>query len=218
MKIKFIGHSCFLITTGDGTRIITDPYEAGCYDGAMKYRPIEDQAEIVLVSHDHPDHCASAEVPGNPRVVDEPGRMSFGAAEISGVQVWHDTSGGAERGRNIIFVIRADGLAVCHMGDIGHSLDRATAQKILPVDVLLLPVGGYFTADEKTVDQIIGVLDPRLVIPMHFKTAGCDFPIAPVDDFLKGRQGVARSGSSQVSLKAGEIPEGILVLEPANLP
>jgi len=218
MKIKFIGHSCFLITTGDGTRILTDPYEAGCYDGAMKYRSIEDPADIVLVSHDHPDHSASSEVPGEPRVVDHPGQTSFGDIEVLGVPVWHDTSGGAERGSNIVFRVRVDGLTICHLGDIGHSLDRATAGKILPVDVLLVPVGGYFTADKKAVDDLISVLGPRLVIPMHFKTAGCDFPIASVEDFLEGGKEVTRPGSSQISLTPGGIPQGILVLEPANLP
>lgn len=218
MKIKFIGHSCFLITTGDGTRILTDPYEPGCYGGALKYSPIEDQAEIVLVSHGHPDHCASGKVPGKPRVVEDPGATSIGAVEVLGISVWHDTSGGAERGGNIIFRIKADGMTVCHMGDVGHGMDPGTAQKIFPVDVLLLPVGGYFTADAETIDDIIRVLNPTLVIPMHFKTAGCDFPIAPVEDFIRGREGVARPGSSQISLTAGKIQSGILVLEPANLP
>ena len=218
MKIKFIGHSCFLITTGDGTRVITDPYEPACYDGALKYRPIEDPADVVLVSHQHPDHCGSAGVPGSPRVVDRAGRVAVGDVEVAGVPVWHDTSGGAERGSNIVFRIQADGLAVCHLGDVGHPLDEETAGKIRPVDVLLLPVGGHFTADEKAVDDILGVLNPTLAIPMHYKTAGCDFPIAPVESFLRGREGVSRPGASEVALKAGEVSGGILVLEPANLP
>ena len=207
-----------LVLTQDGTRILTDPYEPDCYDGALKYRPIRDEADIVLVSHGHPDHSGAPYVPGEPALIDRPGLSSIGSVDISGIQVWHDTSGGAERGENIIFRIAADGLAVCHLGDVGHGLDSGTARKLCPVDVLLVPVGGYFTADEKAVDDIIGDLDPALVIPMHYKTAGCDFPIAPVEDFLKGREDVARPGSSEFSLKAGDVPGGILVLEPANLP
>jgi len=218
MKIKYIGHACFLVLTADGMRILTDPYEPDCYDRALKYRPIREEADIVLVSHGHPDHSGAAYVPGKPVVIDRPGFSSVGSVEFSGIQVWHDASGGAERGENIIFRIAADDLVVCHLGDVGHGLDSGTGRKLRPVDVLLIPVGGYFTADEKAVDDIIADLDPALVIPMHYKTAGCDFPIAPVGDFLKGRGNVSRPGSSEISLKAGDVPRGILVLEPANLP
>ncbi|MBN2720090.1 MAG: MBL fold metallo-hydrolase [Proteobacteria bacterium] len=218
MKIKYIGHACFLVLTADGMRILTDPYEPDCYDGALKYRPIREEADVVLVSHSHPDHSGAAYVPGKPVVIDRPGPSSVGSVEISGIQVWHDASGGAERGENIIFRIAADDLVVCHLGDVGHGLDSGTARKLRPVDVLLIPVGGYFTADQKAVDDIISDLDPALVIPMHYKTSGCDFPIAPVEDFLKGRGDVSRPGSSEISLKAGDVPGGTLVLEPANLP
>lgn len=218
MKIRFIGHSCFLVTAGDGIRIITDPYEPGCYGGALKYRPIVDEADIALVSHSHPDHCAADKVPGKPRVIDREGAASFGPVEVLGVQVWHDASGGSERGKNIIFRVRADGLSLCHMGDVGHRLEAATAARLLPVDVLFLPVGGHFTADSDSLDDIIRALEPRLIIPMHFKTPGVDFPIAPVENFLEGRKGAMRPGSSEATLAAGDIPRGILVLEPANLP
>lgn len=218
MKIKYIGHACFLVTTDNGTRIITDPYEPGAFDGAVKYRPVGEEADIVLVSHDHADHNHTASVSGNPRVVEEAGSNAVNGINILGVSTYHDTSEGSERGSNIIFRFEADGLAVCHLGDIGHTLDDATAHQLRPVDILMIPVGGFFTVGSDEADALIDSLMPRLVIPMHFKTEGVDFPIAPVDDFLSGRKEVLREGESEVELAAGNLPEGVLVLNPAKLP
>jgi len=218
MKIKFIGHSSFLLTTDDGVRIVTDPYEAGSYDGAVKYGAVKDEADIVLVSHGHPDHNASGSVPGGPQVVETTGDHDVKGISIIGVPTYHDTEEGAQRGGNIIFSISADGLNVVHLGDLGHELEPAIANSIKPVDVLLLPVGGFFAIGPEEADSLIGALEPKLVIPMHYKTDGADFPIAPVEDFLEGRDNVSRPGSSEVEFSSGTVPSGVVVLEPANLP
>ncbi len=218
MRIKYIGHSCFLVTTGSGTRIITDPYEPGCYDGAVKYRPVGQEADIVLVSHGHPDHSHIASVSGGPKVIREAGAATIEDVNILGVSTYHDTSEGSERGSNIIFRFEVDGLALCHLGDIGHTLDDATAHQLKPVDILMMPVGGFFTISSEEADALIDSLRPGLVIPMHFKTEGADFPIAPVDDFLTGRKEVLWEGDSEVEIEASRLPEGVMVLNPANLP
>jgi L-ascorbate metabolism protein UlaG (beta-lactamase superfamily) len=218
MKIKYIGHSTFLLTTSDGTRIITDPYEPGSYDGAVKYKPVGEEADIVLVSHGHPDHNHVASISGKFEVVDQPGEVNVGSVALHGIPTYHDTSEGSERGENIIFRIVADGFTVCHLGDLGHTLGEGIAADIKPVDVLFLPVGGFYAVGSEEADSLIASLEPKLVIPMHFKTEGADFPIAPVDDFLSGRKGVQRPGGSEVELSVADLPEGILVLEPANLP
>ena len=218
MRIKYIAHSCFLIETADGTRIVTDPYEPGCYDGAVRYQPVTEEADIVLVSHDHPDHNWAGGVPGSPTVISEAGPYSAGGVEFLGVSTYHDTSRGSERGGNIIFRITADGLNLCHLGDLGHILADAEAASLKPVDVLLLPVGGFFAVGPEESDTLIGALEPKLVIPMHYKTDWVDFPIAPVEDFLAGREGVVRPGGSEADLTAGGLPLGTLVLEPSALP
>jgi len=218
MKIKYIGHSCFLVTTEGGTRIITDPYEPGSYDGAVKYRPVGEEADIVLVSHGHPDHNHTASVSGSPSVVDEAGANTIDGINILGVSTYHDTSEGSERGGNIIFRFEADGMTICHLGDIGHILDDATAHQLRPVNILMLPVGGFYAVGSEEADSLIDSLMPGLVIPMHYKTEGVDFPIAPVEDFLSGRKDVLWEGGSEVELTAGKLPEGVMVLNPANLP
>lgn len=218
MKIKYIGHSCFLVTTDQGTRIITDPYEPGCFDGAMKYRPVEEDAEIVLVSHGHADHCHTQSVGGNPRIVDKAGANTVNGVRILGFSTYHDESEGAERGDNIIFRLEADGLVLCHLGDLGHTLDEATSQQLRPIDILMIPVGGFFTIGSQEADALISSLKPAVVIPMHFKTEGVDFPIAPVDEFLSGREEVLWKGGSEVELTVSNLPEGVMVLDPANLP
>lgn len=218
MKIKYFGHASFLVTTDNGTRIITDPYEPGSFDGAVMYRPIGEEADIVLVSHGHPDHNHTASVGGNPQVVDESGANNVKGIPILGVPTYHDTSGGSERGSNIIFRFEADGLVLCHLGDIGHTLDDETTRQLKPVDILMMPVGGFFTIGSSEADSLINSLMPGLVIPMHFKTEGVDFPIAPVNDFLSGRKEVLWEEGSEIDVTAGNLPEGVMVLNPANLP
>lgn len=218
MKIKYVGHACFLITSDGGTRIITDPYESGSYDGAVKYRAVKDEADLVLVSHGHPDHNDPGSVPGSPAVIDTAGEHRFGDIDILGIEVYHDTEKGAERGENIIFRMNVDGLNIVHSGDLGHTLDPGAVAAIGAVDILLLPVGGFFTVGSEEADDIIGALKPGLVIPMHFKTAGVDFPIAPVENFLEGRSDINRLAGSEVEIDPASPPVGIMVMEPAALP
>jgi len=216
MTIKFLGHASFLITSEDGVRIITDPYEPGGYDGALRYGPITDEADIVTVSHDHADHNYVDGVPGNPVVVTK-------SAEVSGISFrvidsYHDNAQGAERGPNRIFCFAVDGIRVCHLGDLGHLLSTEQATSIGDVDVLLIPVGGHFAIDAQGATQVIDQLKPAVAIPMHYKTPKVDFPISPVDDFLAGKQNVEDSGASQMTVCADEMGKGprIIVLEAAN--
>ena len=216
MTIKLLGHASFLITSEDGVRIITDPYEPGGYDGALRYGPITDEADIVTVSHDHADHNYVAGVPGNPVVVTK-------STEVSGISFrvidsYHDDAQGAERGPNRIFCFVVDGIKVCHLGDLGHLLSTEQASSIGDVDVLLIPVGGHFTIDAQGATRTIEQLQPAVAIPMHYKTPKVDFPIGPVDDFLAGKQNVEDSGASQMTVCADELGEGpqIIVLAASN--
>jgi len=216
MVIKWLGHATFLITTSSGTRIVTDPYKPGAF-GAIKYGPITEPADVVTVSHEHDDHNYVAGVPGDPYVVRGTGEHTFRDVKLDGIATFHDTSQGSERGPNTIFMLEADGLRICHLGDLGHSLDQSAVQRVADVDVMLVPVGGTFTIDGAQASEIVGRLEPKLVIPMHFKTARCDLPIAAVDEFLQGKDNVERKGSSELTVAADSLPEttAIVVLDPA---
>jgi L-ascorbate metabolism protein UlaG (beta-lactamase superfamily) len=207
MKIKYLAHASFLITSGSGTRIITDPYEVS---GGVKHGAITEAADIVTVSHEHGDHNNAAAVKGNPTVVRESTEVK--GIKIRTVSTAHDETGGSQRGKNNIYCFQVDGVDVCHAGDLGHELTAAQVKEIGKVDVLMLPVGGFFTIDAKTATKVCDQLKPKVIIPMHFKTEKLDFPIKGVDDFLKGKNNVTRSGESEIEFKADNLPAGTQII------
>ena len=206
MKAKWLGHSAFLLSAADNTRIITDPYVAGSYDGALGYGPITETADGVSVSHDHPDHSGQDALPGNPKLVRGLGEHSVGSVTIKGFRTWHDASKGAQRGENTVFVYEIDGLRVCHLGDLGHLLDQKTAGDIGQVDVLMVPVGGFYTIDAKEATEVARLLGAKVVIPMHYKTGKLGFDIAGVEGFLSGKDNVKRIGGPEVEITKDNLP------------
>ncbi len=218
MKIKWYGHASFLITSDSGTRIITDPYEPGAYDGGIAYKPIEDSADVVTVSHDHADHNYVQGIQGSPVVVKGPGTHGAAGLSFRGVATYHDPSEGKERGENTMFVFTVDGVTVCHAGDLGHVLTPDQVRELGAIDVLLLPIGGVFTLGPQEATEVADLLKPKILIPMHFKTPGCGFPIASVDEFLEGKTSVERVDGSEITVARDRLPSPvhIVVLEPAN--
>jgi L-ascorbate metabolism protein UlaG (beta-lactamase superfamily) len=215
MKITWLGHATFLLEANDGTRIITDPFEAGSYDGAVGYAPITDRADIVTVSHDHADHNAVDAVQGQPEVVRGCGNWTIKGIPILGVGCYHDESKGQDRGRNTIFVMEVDGVRVGHLGDLGHPLSDQEAESLGQVDVLLAPVGGYYTIGPEEARAVAQRLGAKVIIPMHFKTDALGFPIQPVDDFLKLMDRVERLDGRTVEIGADDIGDGqkVVVLD-----
>jgi L-ascorbate metabolism protein UlaG (beta-lactamase superfamily) len=212
MKIKWLGHATFLITSDSGTSVMTDPYATSA---DIKYGPINEAADIVTVSHEHHDHNNVSAVKGSPQVVR--GSAEVKGIKIKGIPAYHDASQGSQRGSNTIFCFEMDGVNICHLGDLGHPLSEAQAASLGKVDVLLIPVGGFFTIDAKAAGQVAEQLKPRVIIPMHYKTDKLNFPIKGVADFLQGKKNVSRLDASEVVLKKGELPTStqIMVLKPA---
>src|SRR3989304_3578688 len=114
MRIKWLGHASFLVTSDKGVRILTDPYKSGAYNGAVGYGPIVEEADVVTVSHGHDDHGYVEAAQGSPQIVKGSGFFQVRDVEIKGIPTYHDASQGAERGKNVIFRFIVDGLRVCH--------------------------------------------------------------------------------------------------------
>ena len=214
MRIKWLGHASFLLTSEDGTRVICDPYSCG---GGIDYGAIEESADVVTVSHKHGDHDNVAAVKGKPEVVDTPGSRKVKGIEFKGVPTYHDEARGKQRGENIVFCFTMDAIRICHLGDLGHELDDGHLAAIGSVDILLSPVGGFYTMDAKVAAKVCERIAPSVVIPMHFKTGKCGYPIAGVDDFLKGRKNVRRIGVSEMEIRKEQLPAATetVVLEAA---
>lgn len=206
MKIKWYGHASFLITSASGTKIVTDPYEPGGYDGAISYGSPPDLVDIAVVSHDHPDHNYVQGLKGTPQVVKGAGSHTVSGIVFKGITTFHDTSEGKDRGESTIFCFTVDGIRLCHLGDLGHPLSEKDSAEIGDVDVLMLPVGGFFTIDAGVATEVVDSLNPRLVIPMHFKTEKCDFPITTVDDFTRDKENVTRLSTSEIEFTKDTLP------------
>jgi L-ascorbate metabolism protein UlaG (beta-lactamase superfamily) len=213
MKIRWLGHASFLITADDGTRIITDPY--GVYPD-LHYAPIEETSDIVVLTHKHGDHFG-AKVKGNPKLVTGGGKKKIGSIEFKGIDTYHDTSKGSQRGANTVFCFTVDGVRVCHLGDLGHQLSSSEVAEIGQVDILMIPVGGYYTIDAAAASRICEQIKPTVIIPMHYRNDKCSFPISGVDEFLKGKAGVKKVNTSDLELKVGQLPKAteIIVLKHA---
>lgn len=223
LGLTWWGQSMFVLEGPTGASVLFDPY------GDVGYRvpdPEELNIAFVTVSHEHDDHN-NVELGGAARVLRgviegefNPinGRIT-GGGTISTVESWHDEGEGSDRGPNAIFIVETRGLRVVHLGDLGHTLSQAQIDAIGAVDVLLVPVGGHFTIDAAAATEVVAQLQPRVSIPMHYKTEWVNVSeLAPVDEFLEGKT-VEQMGSS-VELDIEALPEfgsGVVwVLEPAG--
>ena len=183
MLFRHIGHAEFLMETESGIRIVMDPYDAGC---GYPVKPVE--AEIALVSHHHHDHDAVENLRGKPEVIDRAGVYTPAeGVRITAVSGYHDDVQGAKRGETLLFLIEADGLRVVHLGDLGDRLSEEQANVLKEPDVLMVPVGGFYTIDGKQAKAIAEQLKARVVLPMHYRTEyNRDWPIAGIEVFLEG--------------------------------
>ncbi len=217
MLIEWLGHSAFLIVSSNGKKIVTDPYTTGAYQGTFRYAPIRISPDIVTVSHQHADHNGAADLPDGFDVVSRAEERTVQGIRIKGIESTHDSEAGALRGMNTIFLMEIDGMKVCHLGDLGQVLTLQQVEQIGPVDVLLVPVGGYYTIGADEADDVIRQLNPKIAIPMHFKTDKVDFPIKPVSDFIGSRGDVEVHPASEIEITREQLPEytKIIVLQHA---
>ena len=180
MKIEYLGHSCFQLTERTGTTVVCDPY-----DRAVGYDMPKVDADAVTISHRHFDHDNTGAVGGKPIVIDSECNYDLHGVDISAVKSFHDSQRGKARGENLIFKYRMDGIDICHLGDLGEACSSDLIELLLPVDVLLIPVGGNYTIDAEMAKEYVDRLMPNVVIPMHFRDKGCKIDVEKVDEFLQ---------------------------------
>ena len=185
MNITHLGHASFLVTA-NGTSIAMDPH-----GGTIGLPFPEDAAaDVVTISHEHGVHNQPQTIQGNPEIIREAHEpQQIGNVSIRSVHSFHDANKGAERGENEMFVITDDieHLTVAHLGDLGHILDESQIKAIGRIDILMLPVGGYFTIGPKEAVEVVNQLEPTYVIPMHYDAEGLAIPakIADVSKFIE---------------------------------
>lgn len=203
MKIRWLGHSCFLLTSDAGFKLLMDPFKPESY---LSYPPVRADADIVTVSHEHFDHNYLDDIAGKPQVLRGSLDKKINGIHIKGSSVYHDEVEGKERGINTVFCVNMDGINICHLGDLGHLLSDVEISLIGKVDVLLVPVGGIFTIGIDQADKIIDGIKPRITIPMHYKTAKCEFLQWSCDDFIRGKKNIRETGSGEIEINQAEMP------------
>ena len=203
MIIKYLGHACFSLES-QGFRIVVDPYK----DYVPGYRKLDIEADAVYCSHGHDDHCWVQDVTMRENGAED----LFAVTEIAG---FHDDAGGAKRGPNTMRVFEAEGLRVAHLGDIGCFPPEEDLERLKGLDACLVPVGGFFTIDAKQAKELMEILQPRVIVPMHFRLDNMGFDmIGTLDEFTKlyAPEEVSYAGTDTLELTA-DAPEGVVVLQ-----
>lgn len=201
MVIEWIAHACFRVTLEDGRCLVFDPF---CNIG---YQMPKIRADLVTVSHGHFDHNAVDALTGDFRVFDKAGTYAVDGVEIRGIPSFHDDAHGEKRGGNLIFRVRAEGLTLTHLGDLGHVPDETLYQELVGTDVLMIPVGGNYTIDAVQALEICRRVEPNIILPMHYKTPGLTVDVARrhlFEEVVKGYFDCSQLGKSEFSYVAAD--------------
>ncbi|AOR22368.1 MBL fold metallo-hydrolase [Clostridium taeniosporum] len=165
MKLTWYGHSCFLITSNNGKRILIDPF-----DDSIGYSNNFLHSDIITISHNHFDHSFLKNNDNNIKIINTPGRFDFDFASIEGFSSFHDKLNGLKRGTNIIYTFTLDKLKICHLGDLGEIPSELISKRLEDIDILLVPIGGHFTLNGEEGAKISKLISPKYIIPIHYKT------------------------------------------------
>jgi L-ascorbate metabolism protein UlaG (beta-lactamase superfamily) len=205
VDITYLGHSSFRLK-GKTASIITDPFDPSMV--GLKYPPQE--ANIVTVSHNHPDHNKVDLVKDVGRVVDGPGEYEISGVSIIGIPSFHDDKKGEERGKNTVFVFEIDDLRLAHLGDLGHKLSSDAIEEMGEIDILMVPVGGKYTIDSQTAVEVVRSIEPSIIIPMHYLMDGMNpeiFSELEKAEVFVNAMGVPSETMEKLSTKKSEIGE-----------
>ncbi len=210
MDITWFGHACCRLRDRNIT-ILTDPYDNTTGYDLPRLKP-----DVATVSHADPHHDYVQGCKGEPFVIAGPGEYEIKGVFITGTATFHDNKKGALRGPNTVYMFEFDGLNVCHLGDLGHVPTQAQVESLSHVDVLLIPVGGTQSLRPAEAAEVIGLLEPKIVIPIHYKTPQTTLPLEPVSAFLKEMGAPAPDPIEMLKVTAASLPEEtqIVLLQP----
>ncbi len=205
MEITWHGQSCFSVKAKDGTVAIDPHAGTGLPESKLK-------ADILLITHNHDDHNNVKAVKGisgkDPFTISGPGEYEFGNITVTGVASSHDGKEIGEGNKNTIYVFKTEDISVCHLGDLGQkSLSDSQLEAVNGVDVLMIPVGGNYTISGKEALDIISQIEPRIVVPMHYKIPGLSIDISDVSEFAKAEGISAETAKDVLKIKAASLPE-----------
>jgi len=214
MYITWLGYSCFKIqdkTTPDGVTLVTDPF-----DKSLGLKVPNFEADVVTISHEHAGHNNSDALRGQPFVINSAGEYDIKGIMVEGVESYHDDKEGSKYGKNIIYRIEIDDISIVHLGDLGQKLDSKQLEKIGQVDILLIPVGGGKTLDVKNAVEVVSQIEPRIVIPMHYKTKELKADIDDVEKFIK-ELGIKPTMEEKLKISKKDLPSEDMELVVLNL-
>ena len=181
MRVRWHGHSCFEFSSGD-TTIVIDPHDGR----SLGLKPPVASANIVLMTHDHYDHNAARVIKGeHQNFLGFVGETEVsGGIKVHGYATWHDYSEGTERGPNSIYKFSMEGITIAHCGDLGCIPSQEVLDAIKGVDFLFVPVGEVYTMELADVKKLIELVNPRIIVPMHYMVGGLSFRLTSLDKFL----------------------------------
>ena len=205
MEISWFGHSCFQLR-GKNVTLITDPFTPQQESSQSETSPLgKVNPSIVTVSHNHPGHNFAQGVGSHPRVVHGPGEYEISDVLIIGVPSYHDNQRGKLHGRNTIYVIHIDDLVICHLGDLGHTLQEEQLEEVADADILLLPIGGGNSLDAAQAVEVISQVEPRIVIPMHYNLEA-DNRSAQLNKFMREMGGEPVTPQPKYTVTRNSLP------------
>ena len=197
MEITWYGHSCFRLTERGMATVVTDPFDSD----AIGYSPLKLKADIVTVSHEAPGHSNTDAVKGTSHVITGPGEFEIGGVFITGVQTDNPGKKNKDQPRNTLYVYDYDGITVAHLGDLKSVPSQAEVEALGTVNVALVPVGGGGGLNAAKAAEVVSLLEPNLVIPMHYATPDVKISLDTLSKFLKEMGLSANAVEKQVSLK-----------------
>jgi len=217
MNINWHGQSCFQIFSAQGkdnhVSIVIDPFDEST---GLKLPKL--QADIVLVTHEHSDHNNVKAVSGEPFIIKGPGEYDIKKVFIQGISGYHDNVQGTQRGSITIYTIETEEMRLCHLSDLGQKeLTSSQLDKIGDIDILMIPIGGIYTIDAAEAVKVMAQIEPRVIIPMHYKIPKLKIKLDDIDKFLKNL-GIKKPESlPKLSIKKKDISAEeakIIILQP----